>query len=121
MSRGMDAQRYAEVSAAAQAQLAAFGAAAERLARAQVEVRSRDGRIRVRAAAGGGVTGLHLSPDTLTRYTVGALGEVITRTVREAQRRAEEDFQRGVAEVRTPAVAEAEQITRELIAEGEQE
>jgi DNA-binding protein YbaB len=116
----MDAERYAAVSAAAEEQLAAFGGVAERLAKVQVEARSRDGRVRVRAAAGGEVTGLHLSDDALTRYPVGALGEVVTRTVREAQRRAEEAFQRGLAEVRMPAVAEADQIMQELAAEGEE-
>ena len=118
MNRGMDAERYAAVSAAAEEQLAAFGAAAERLARTPVEARSPDGRIRVRAAAAGQVTGLRLSDDVLTRYTIGALGELITRTIREAQRRAEEAFGRDLAEVRLPAVAEAEQIMTELAAEG---
>jgi DNA-binding protein YbaB len=120
MSHGMDNERYAAVSAAAQAQLAAYGEEAARLAAAQVEVRSRDGRVRVRAAAGGEITGLRLSDDALQRYPIGVLGEVVTRTLREAQRRAEEAFQRGLAEMPVAAVAEAGQIMQELEAEGEE-
>jgi DNA-binding protein YbaB len=118
MNRGMDAERYAAVSAAAAAELVGFGATAGRLARSAVETRSRDGRVRARAAGGGHVTGLHLSDDVLARYPVGALGDVIARTVRDAQRRAEEAFQQEMAEMTLPALAEVEQIMAELEAEG---
>jgi DNA-binding protein YbaB len=116
----MDAERYAAVSAAGEAQLAEYGEAAERLAREPVEARSGDGRVRVRAAGGGHVVGLRLSDDVFSRYTVGALGEVVTRTVRAAQERAAEAFRQKLAEVPTPAVAEADEIMAELAADGEE-
>ena len=120
MSHGMDADRYAAVTAAGEAQLAGYAEAAERLAREPVEARSGDGRVRVRAAGGGNVVGLRLSDDVFSRYTVGALGEVVTRTVREAQERAAEAFRHRLAEVPTPAVAEADEIMAELAADGEE-
>jgi DNA-binding protein YbaB len=120
MSHGMDAERYAAVTAAGEAQLAAYGEAAERLAREPVEARSRDGRVRVRAAGAGHVVGLRLSDDVFARYTAGALGEVVTRTVREAQERAAEAFRRRLAETPTPAVDEADQVMAELAADGEE-
>lgn len=118
MSRGMDADRYAAVSAAVEAELAAFGATADRLAGRPAEAASRDGRVRVRAIAGGQLTGLRLSEDALARHSAGALGAIVTRTVREAQHRAAEAFGQALSEVRLPAVAEADRILAELEAPG---
>jgi hypothetical protein len=117
MTHFIDPEHAAAVSAAAEAQLAALDSAAGRLAKVPVEAHSRDRRIRVRATAGH-VNGLILSEDALTRYTPGALGEVVTRTVREAQRRAEEAYQAGLGEIDLSAVTEANRIVAEWIANG---
>lgn len=114
----MDAERYAAVTAAGLAQMAAYEKTAERLAQKAVEARSRDYRIRARAAAGGHVVGLRLSEDVLLHYTIGALSDVVTRTVREAQRRAADAFQRGLDDMDLSAAAEADQIVAELEEEG---
>jgi hypothetical protein len=117
MTHFIDPEHAAAVSATAETQLAALDSAAGRLAKAPVEARSRDGRVRVRATAGN-VNGLILSEDALTRYSPGTLGEVVTRTVREAQRRAAEAYQAGLDEMDLSAVSEANRIVAEWIANG---
>lgn len=120
MSPDIDDNRYAAVTAAATAQLAAYDAAAARLARQPVEARSKDGRLRVRAAAGA-VIWVSMSEDILARYPVGALGDMVTRTVREAQRRAAEAYERGLAEVDLSAVAEVDRIMATMFEEIERQ
>ena len=58
------------------------------LAQAEIDGRSADGRVRVKATAAGRVTAVRLDDGVLRRYDTGALSDLITRTVRNAQLRA---------------------------------
>ncbi|HEY7224462.1 MAG TPA: YbaB/EbfC family nucleoid-associated protein [Micromonosporaceae bacterium] len=64
----------------------------DRLARAEVMARSADGRVRVKATSGARVTALRLDDGVLRRYDTGALSDLITRTVRDAQMRAHDTY-----------------------------
>lgn len=105
---GLDPERIDAVSRATIDAVDAAVAAAGRFAAVESEAISPDRRVRVKVTAGGAITELRLLDNVLRRYDTNALGELVTRTVREAQRRARETFERELARLDPPEVAQAD-------------
>src|SRR6185369_9014556 len=66
---------------------------AKRLAAVEIEASSPDRRVRVKVTATGAITEFRLLDNVLRRYDTNALGELVTRTVREAQRKALQTYE----------------------------
>src|SRR5262245_55103094 len=97
-----DAIRVEEVARRTVEALDAMSAAAERLAEREVEGVSHDHRVVVSVTATGRVTRLQLKDGVHRRYDTSALGELVTRTIRQAQAKAREAFDRDVAALTPP-------------------
>ena len=104
----LDPDRLEEVSRATAAALENVAAQAARLAAVEVEGTSTDRRVRVRVTAAGAITELRLQDNVLRRYDTAALGELVTRTIVEAQRRAREAYERELAALAPPELADSE-------------
>ena len=74
-------------------------AEAGRLAKAVVEGRSDDERVRVRVTDGWRTVSVRLREDTFRSYDLATLGDVVTRTVRDTQQRARTAFERAVEQL----------------------
>jgi len=103
-----DAVRVEEVARRTVDALDAMAAAAQRLAEREVEGVSHDRRVVVAVTASGRITRLQLKDGVHRRYDTAALGELVTRTIRQAQAKARESYQRDVAALTPPEVAESE-------------
>jgi YD repeat-containing protein len=106
--------RLEELSRATIAALDTMGQAAAQLAEVEVEGRSPDGTVQVRLTASGRIIQFRLRDGSVRRYSATALGELVTRTLRDAQHRATEAYEREVAKLTPPEVAAAEQALTEL-------
>jgi DNA-binding protein YbaB len=104
----LDPERIERVSRATIAALENVAARASRLAALEVEGMSPDRRIQVRVTAGGAITELRLRDNVLRRYDTSALSELVTRTIVDAQRRARDAYERELAALTPPEVAESE-------------
>jgi DNA-binding protein YbaB len=104
---------YEEVSIAAQSSLSDYAAVAQQLAAQEVEGRSLDGRVIVRATGGGTITAVEFKPGTLLRYDSGELSEVVTEAIRETQLRARRDFDAAMTEAIPSAAKEAHRLIAE--------
>jgi DNA-binding protein YbaB len=101
----LDVARAEAISAATVAALQTYGDQLHQLALVEVTGSSPDGRVLVRANGGGGLTGLQLRDGVLHRYDAAALSELVTRTVRETQRRAKEQYEHASAAILPPELA----------------
>jgi len=88
--------------------LAKYTATAQRLAAAEVEGLSADRRVQVRVTAGGTVTRVRLLDGVVRRYDTTALGEIVSRTIRETQRKARAAYEKELQKVLPPEVAESD-------------
>jgi DNA-binding protein YbaB len=108
-----DADRHERLSRAATEAMEEFGEAAASLAGATVEGRTRDGWVVVKVDATGEIHQLTLRPEALARYSSAALGTVVTHTLRTAQLRAREAYERAVADLpEPPEIAESDRLLR---------
>jgi hypothetical protein len=82
--------------------LAETSAQAARLAAAVVDGRSDDERIRVRVTDGWRTVSVRLSKDIFHTYDLAALGDVVTRTVRDTQHRARTAFEQAAEQIGAP-------------------
>jgi DNA-binding protein YbaB len=103
-----DAIKVEEVARRTVLALDAMAAAAQRLAEREVDGASPDRRVLVSVTAGGRITRLQLKEGVHRRYDTSALGELVTRTIRQAQTKAREAYQRDIAALTPPEVAESE-------------
>ena len=113
----MDENEQAHLARVAQDAIAAmdaFTATARRLAAVEATGRSADRRIEVRATATGEITELRLLDNVLRRYDTAALGELVTRTIREAQRKARENYEAALAELTPSEIARSEAELRRI-------
>jgi DNA-binding protein YbaB len=110
----LDPERIEAVSRATIAAVDGAVAAAGRLAAVETEAISPDRRVRVKVTAGGVITELRLLDNVLRRYDTNALGELVTRTVREAQCRARETFERELARLDPPEMAQADEELKRI-------
>jgi DNA-binding protein YbaB len=110
-----DQAHYERLAQAALTSMDAYEQTAKRLAAVPVTGRSRDGRVMVRVTAAGELVTFHLRAGTLRRYDSVALGEVVTRTLRETQERARARYEREMSERAPAEVAECERIVREAL------
>ena len=110
----LDPERIEAVSRAAIAAVDGVTAEAGRLAAAETEATSSDRRVRVKVTATGAITELRLLDNVLRRYDTNALGELVTRTIREAQRRARESYERELARLDPPEVARADEELKRI-------
>jgi DNA-binding protein YbaB len=110
----LDHERIEAISRATIAAVDGVAAEAGRLAAAETEATSPDRRIRVKVTGTGAITELRLLDNVLRRYDTNALGELITRTIREAQRRARETYERELATMEPPEVARADEELKRI-------
>jgi DNA-binding protein YbaB len=103
----LDPERVDDVARRTAEALDGVAAAAARLAAVEVEATSPDRRILVRVTATGAITELKLRDNVLRRYDTSALGELVTRTIRDAQRKARDAFDREIATLEPPEVKES--------------
>lgn len=114
MNAAVNQSHYEELSRSTVAALAAYHEAADRLARTEVEGRSSDDRVVVRVTASG-VNHVRLRKGALQRYTPAALSDAVTRTIRDAQRRAREAMERELAVLVPKEVDECRQVVEDLL------
>jgi DNA-binding protein YbaB len=100
MSNDMSEAEAAAILAAES--LAALQEQAHRLMQRELVSVSPDERVAVRVNGAGQVTGVRLSDNVLRRYDNAALAELVTRTVKNAQRRAREGAQHTTDELYEP-------------------
>jgi DNA-binding protein YbaB len=105
--------RQVELAGATSEALERMGAAVERLAAVETEGRTRDGRVTVRVTAGGVVVRIRLTEDALPSYGHARLGAIVARTLRDAQERARAGYEREVAALVPPEVAESARLLDE--------
>ena len=110
----LDPERIDAVSRAAIAAVDGLVAAASRRAAAEVEGVSPDRRVRVKVTAAGEITEVRLLDNVLRRYDTAALGELVTRTIRAAQRQAREAYEGDLAKLEPPEVALADAELRRI-------
>lgn len=110
----LDAERIEAVSRATIAAVDGLAAEAGRLGAVETEVSSPDRRVRVKVTAAGAITELRLLDNVLRRYDTNALGELVTRTIREAQRKARETYERELARLDPPEVARADEELKRI-------
>ena len=110
----LDPDRIEAVSRATIAAVDGVTAEAGRLAAVETEATSADRRVRVKVTATGAVTELRLLDNVLRRYDTNALGELVTRTIREAQRRASQAYERELARLEPPEVALADEELKRI-------
>jgi len=101
----LDEERLGRVSAATIEALKAVQAQIAQLSTMEVTGASPDRRIMVRSTGAGQITELWLRDGALRSYDTAALGELLTRTVREAQQRARTAFDSAVAKLVPAEVA----------------
>jgi len=94
------------VARAAADAMDAVAVEAARLASVEVEGLSSDRRVQVRVTPSGRITRLRLRDGVLQRYDSSALSELVTRTIRDTQRRARDAYQHAVRALTPPEVAE---------------
>ena len=111
---GLDPDRVEEVSRATIAALDGVAAAAARLAAVEVEGTSRDRRVQVKVTATGLITELRLRDNVLRRYDTAALGELVTRTIVDAQRRARAAYEKELAALAPPEIADSDAELRRI-------
>ncbi len=102
----LDQSGFEDLARRTIAAIDAMAAAARQLAEAETEAHSPDRRVLVRVTASGTITDLRLRDGVLRRYDTAALGDVVTRTVRDAQQRARDTYLQQVAALTPPEVAE---------------
>ncbi|GIG88458.1 YbaB/EbfC family nucleoid-associated protein [Plantactinospora endophytica] len=105
-----DEAGYEELSRRALAALDDMDGPLQRLAAAQVEGHSRDGRISVRVTGAGVVTEVRLRGAALQQYHHVKLGEVVTRVLQATQQRARAAYEQAAAELTPPEVAECDRL-----------
>ena len=103
-----DAVRLEEVAQRTVIALDAMAAAAQQLAEREVDATSSDRRVLVSVTASGRITRFKLTDGVHRRYDTSALGDLVTRTIRQAQSKARAAFDRDVAALTPPEVAESE-------------
>jgi DNA-binding protein YbaB len=108
-SNGIDHDRLEEMARATVEAMDAVADEAGRLAMVEVEGSSPDRRVLVRVNATGRILRLGLRDGVLRRYDTSALSELVTRTIRDTQRRARDDYERAVEALEPPEVAASEQ------------
>ncbi|MDW5327946.1 YbaB/EbfC family nucleoid-associated protein [Plantactinospora sp. KLBMP9567] len=108
-----DEARYEELARRALSALDTMDGELQRLAAAQVEGHSRDGRVGVRVTGAGVVTEVRLRGAALQHYNHVKLGEVVTRVLRATQQRARAAYEQAVDELTPPEVAECERLIRQ--------
>jgi YD repeat-containing protein len=117
MPDDLDQERLDRVARAASDAMAVVATEASRLAAVEVDGTSPDRRVEVRVTARGRITRLRLRDGALQRYDGSALGELVARTIRDAQRKAREAYQRAVEALVPPEIAandeELDRIWRE--------
>ncbi len=106
--------RYEQMSWAAVAAMQSLAEHATALAAREVEVASSDGRVLVRATAGA-VTAITFRRGATRHYDSVTLGELVTRTVRAAQLRAREEYEREVQAAIPDEVGEVDQVIRNSV------
>jgi DNA-binding protein YbaB len=87
---------------------------AKRLAAVEIEASSPDRRVRVKVTATGAITEFRLLDNVLRRYDTNALGELVTRTIREAQRKALQTYERELVTLEPPEVARADEELKRI-------
>jgi len=102
-----------ELAEATAAALERMGEAARRLAAKETEGHTRDGRVTVRVDAAGTVVRIRLADDAVRGYGHARLGAVVARTLRATQERARAAYEREVAELTPPEVAESRRLVEE--------
>jgi hypothetical protein len=107
-----DQAHYERLSQAVLTAMDAFAQAANRLATVPVTGHSRDGRVIARVNAAGELVAFQLRAEALRWYDRAALGEVVTRTLRETQQRARARYERETSRIAPAEVAECERILR---------
>jgi DNA-binding protein YbaB len=110
----LDHERIEAISRATIAAVDGVAAEAGRLAAIETEAASPDRRVRVKVTATGAITELRLLDNVLRRYDTNALGELITRTIREAQRKARETYERELTTMEPPEVARADEELKRI-------
>ena len=110
MTEGDIYAHYDEIARRAAAAMQSVAQLGAQLAAREVEERSADGRVVVRVTAGGSITEITLRNGALRRYDSAALGELVTKTLQSAQRRARADYQRAIIAAVPDEVAEATDI-----------
>ncbi len=101
----LDEERLERVSAATTQALAGVEAEVARLSTVELTGTSRDGRVMVRVTGPGRVTELWLRDGVLHRNDTSSLGELLSRTIRDAQRRARADYDAAVSGLVPPELA----------------
>ncbi len=101
----LDEERLERVSAATMQALAAVESRVHQLSTVELTGTSPDGRVMVRVTGAGRVTELWLRDGVLRRYDTSALGELLSRTIRDAQRRALADYDAAVSGLAPPELA----------------
>jgi DNA-binding protein YbaB len=104
----LDPDRLAEVARAAIEAMDALAGEATRLAAAETEGNSPDKRVQVRVTPAGRLVRIRLRDGVLRRYDSSQLSELVTRTVRDAQRRARAEYERAMAAIEAPELAASE-------------
>jgi YD repeat-containing protein len=105
----LDPNRLERVAQAAIDAVDGFTVEAQRLAAVEVDGSSPDKRIQIRVTASGRLVRFRLRDGVIQRYDSSALGELVTRTIRDTQRRARDGYQRAVAALEPPEVAASDQ------------
>jgi DNA-binding protein YbaB len=106
MTDDLDPERLERVARAAVEAMEVVAAEAARLATVEVDGHSQDRRVRVRVKPSGRIVHLRLRDGVLQRYDSSALSELVTRTIRDTQRRAREAYEQAVNALTPPEVAE---------------
>ncbi|MGI5152235.1 YbaB/EbfC family nucleoid-associated protein [Plantactinospora sp. CA-294935] len=107
-----DEAGYEELARRALAALDNMDGELGRLAAAQVEGQSRDGRVSVRVTGAGTVTEVRLRGGALQQYHHAKLGEVVTRVLQATQQRARAAYEQAAGELTPPVVAECDRLLR---------
>ncbi len=110
MSEAEQYERYDEIARSAAAAMQVVAQLGAQLASREVEERSADGRVIVRVTAAGTVTAITLRNGALRRYDSATLGELVTKTLITAQRRARAEYQSAIMDAVPDEVAEASRI-----------
>ena len=111
---GLDPDRIDEVSRATIAALDRVASAAARLAAVEMEGISPDRRVQVKVTATGLITEFRLRDNVFRGYDTAALGELVTRTIVDAQRRARAAYDQELAALTPPEIADSDAELRRI-------
>jgi DNA-binding protein YbaB len=114
-TKSMRDMHHEDVSAAALAAMEDFERAAIRLAKVPVTGRSRDGRVVVQVNAAGELLAFQLRHGALQWYDSATLGDVVTRTLRQAQEQASGRYRQEVDALVPREIVECQHVVREAL------